>query len=133
MSDGPTGAGFVPELVEEEGTGLGKTRSGIYVPVGPQVRAWIKLRGEPAQVMHETPAQVLERIMEMEDQPERRWFILHSYNFGNMNIFLRSALAEIAFIADTNPTWIATKTHPGTIYTRTCPCAKFGGPCPPVE
>jgi hypothetical protein len=112
---------------------LQRTRSGIILPPKPAARAWVKIAGEPAQVLYEDPAEFMRRWIVFLKDPSREWVVFHDNQFGTPIFYFRNALEQIAFVNITHPTTEQARTVPGSIYAGKCPCAEFGGPCPPVE
>lgn len=104
--------------------------SGLLIPVPPEPqRAWVKLAGEPALILYESPAEFIKLWLEFKAGAAPA-LIVHDHAFGKPVAFLREAV--IAFIGVTYPTAAQHKTEPGSIWLGKCPCAEFGGRCPPL-
>jgi hypothetical protein len=109
-----------------------KTKGGVFLPPKPTGRAWIKLRGEPALVMWETPYEAIKRWIEFQAS-DKPYVIFHDYAYGEMCLFTREAINQLAFIEITHPTAEQGRTSPTSIWAGLCPCAEFGGECPPLK
>lgn len=90
------------------------------------------MRGEPAKVLYEDPAEFMRRWVDF-IHSDREWINFHDNQFGTPIFFFRNAIQEFAFVDITHPTTEQARTVPGSIYAGQCPCAEFGGTCPPVE
>jgi hypothetical protein len=117
--------------------------SGIVLPtMAGELRSWLKLRAEPAQVLAETPLVFMHRwrdfVMRCEayEQGGRVGLppvlVVHDNTYGQAMFFLPEARDQIAFVGVTYPTTTQARTTPGSIWAGQCPCAEFGGACPPL-
>ena len=107
--------------------------SGVIVPqftTGSKLRAWIKLKGEPAARLYETPAAAMARWMAFRNNPEQEVCVFHEHEFGQAIFFFRTAIDELAYFGVTYPDTSQGRTTPGSIWAGECRCADFGGPCP---
>jgi hypothetical protein len=109
---------------------LPKTRSGIFLPPKPDPRAWIKVEQEPAMMLYETPEVFMDRWVDF-IKSERDFVVFHDFAYGTPIFFFRNAIGHLAFVSITFPTSQQGRTVPGSIYAQQCPCAKWGGACPP--
>lgn len=110
------------------------TKSGIAIPAyttGYRKASWFKLKGEPPQVIVEPPAVAMTRWMAFRDNPDQEVLVFHENQFGQPIFFFREALDQLAYIQVTYPASEQSRTTPGSIWADECPCARYGGPCPP--
>jgi hypothetical protein len=89
------------------------------------VRAWVKLKGEPAQVFVESPHEFMERWEQFRES-ETRYTIFHEYNTGIATYFLRPALPELAYVAISFQTRPPERVRPGSWWLKQCPCEYCG-------
>lgn len=109
---------------------------GIIVPQftsGQYLRAWIKFRSEPAMVLYETPAMFAARWLAFVNNPEQDAVIFHDHSYGQAFFIFRAAIGELGYVSVTYPQTQQGRTTPGSIWAGSCPCAKYGGPCPPLK
>lgn len=111
---------------------LQQTRSGIFLPPKPNPRAWIKIAQEPAQLLVETPVEFARRWSAFMKSDEEL-IVFHDFAYGTPIFFFRNAIGMLAFVGITFPTTEQGRTVPGSIYAGQCPCAEWGGTCPPIE
>ena len=117
-----------------------QTASGILIPTpGHGLRAWVKMRGEPAQVLYETPHEFMERYRAFQLQVAG-WdanrsvglppvLVCHDFAYGQAMFFLPESVGEIAYVGVTYPTTEQGRTTPGSVWAGQCRCGEFGGPC----
>ena len=94
---------------------------GVILPATGSVRAWVKLKGEPAQVFVETPQEFMLRWREFADS-SYDCTIFHEYNTGVACYFLRAALSELAYIQISFQTAPPQRVRPGSWWLKQCPC-----------
>lgn len=95
---------------------------GIILPATGSVRAWIKLKGEPAQVFAETPDEFMTRWEEFEGDAKMKRVVFHEYNTGVACYFMRPALAELSYVQISFQTAPPQRVRPGSFWLRQCPC-----------
>jgi hypothetical protein len=111
------------------------SKGGIHIAqftTGAKLRAWIKIKGEPAMRLYETPAAAAARWMAFKHNPEQEVCIFHEHEFGQVVFFFREAIAELCYLGVTYPDTSQGRTTPGSIWAGECRCAAYGGPCPPL-
>lgn len=94
---------------------------GVILPATGSIRAWVKLKGEPAQVFAETPQEFMER-WEKFRLGEARYVIFHEYTTGIPSYFMRPALSELAYIQISFQTAPPQRVRPGSYWLQQCPC-----------
>ncbi len=110
------------------------TDTGILIPqftTGRRLRAWLKVRAEPAMRLYETPAAAASRWMAFKATPTQEVCIFHEHEFGQAIFFFREAIQTLEYLGVTYPDTSQGRTTPGSIWAGECPCARYGGPCPP--
>ena len=110
--------------------------SGLVIPqftTGQRLRAWIKLKGEPAARLYETPAAAMARWQAFRADPEQEVCVFHEHEFGQAIFFFRPSLDQLCFFGVTYPDSTQGRTTPGSIWAGECRCAEYGGPCPPIK
>lgn len=110
--------------------------SGLVVPLyasGNHLRCWLKVIGEPAQTLYETPAQAISRWLAFKNDPDQEVVIFHDHAYGQAMFFTRDAIGQIAYIGVTFPQTEQGRTTPGSIWAGECQCWRYGGPCSPPE
>ena len=98
------------------------TDSGIVLPASGSYRAWVKLKGEPAQVFIESAEEVIERWLAFAADPSRTATNFHLYEYGLPAYFLRAALGELAYVSvsfQTRPP----RAEPGSYWLGQCQCS----------
>ena len=95
---------------------------GVILPATGSVRAWVKLKGEPAQVFAETPLEFMDRWEEFRETEMRRFTIFHEYNTGVACYFMRPALSELAYVQISFQTAPPQRVRPGSYWLKSCPC-----------
>ena len=108
--------------------------SGLVIPqftTGQRLRSWLKIKGEPAMRLYETPAAAAARWQAFKNNPEQEVCVFHEHEFGQMIFFFREALKDILYFGVTYPDTSQGRTTPGSIWAGECRCHDFGGPCPP--
>jgi hypothetical protein len=95
---------------------------GVILPATGSVRAWIKLKGEPAQVFAETPLEFMNRWEEFGADSSQRRVVFHEYNTGVACYFMRPALAELAYVQISFQTAPPARVRPGSYWLKQCPC-----------
>jgi hypothetical protein len=88
---------------------------GVILPATGSIRAWIKLKGEPAQVFAETPLEFMERWEVFEQDRVLRHVVFHEYNTGVACYFMRPAISELAYVSPQ-------RVRPGSYWLKQCPC-----------
>lgn len=109
--------------------------SGLVIPqftTGQRLRAWIKVKGEPAMRLYETPAAAAARWMAFKHNPEQDVCVFHEHEFGQAVFFFREAIDQLCYLGVTYPDNTQGRTTPGSIWAGECRCADWGGPCPPI-
>ncbi len=104
-----------------DGQDLYRTATGIYLPATGSLRAWVKLRGEPAQIFVETPHQFKARWDDFRSHLAQNWVSFHNYEYGQAVYFTREALRELAYIQITYKTAPPRDTA-GSWWLHQCPC-----------
>jgi hypothetical protein len=82
--------------------------------------------------LYETPAAFGARWLAFVNDPEQTVMVAHEHEFGQMVLFLRSAIPQLCHIGATYPDTSQGRTTPGSIWAGECGCARYGGPCPPL-
>ena len=105
-----------------------RTAAGLIVPTPEApLRAWVKLAGEPPQVLYESPQEFIRLWREFQASDETM-LICHDHAYGQAMAFMRNA--QISFVGVTYPTTSQGRTTPGSIWAGQCQCGSFGGRCP---
>lgn len=104
-----------------------KTRGGIVLIESRPARAWVKLRGEPALTLYESPEEFMAAWLKKERE-DLDYLVCHDFTFGRPMFFLRGV--ELGFVGITFPTTLPQNVGAGSIYSRSCECWRFGGACP---
>jgi hypothetical protein len=123
------------EWERNEDTGRELVRdSGVIVPqftTGAKLRAWWKIRGEPAMRLYETPAAAAARWQAFVNNPDQQVCVFHEHEFGQAIFFFREAIPNLLYVGATYPDTTQGRTTPGSIWAGECRCARYGGPCRP--
>jgi hypothetical protein len=99
-----------------------KSPGGVILPATGSVRAWVKLKGEPAQIFVESPQETIDRWLDFKAHIRLPYTIFHEYNTGIATYFLRAALPELAYVAISYQTRPPERVRPGSWWLKQCPC-----------
>jgi hypothetical protein len=121
QSQGPqSGPAFPNTYINSAGTET-VTKSGIILPATGSLRAWVKLRGEPAQIFVETPKEFIERWEAFRLDESKPYTVFHVYEYGQAVYFMRQALSELCYVQITYKTAPPRDTA-GSYWLNQCVC-----------
>lgn len=112
----------------EDGTRELRTKSGILLVEQRPARAWVKLAGEPALTLFESPEEFIGLWTDFCEHPERKALIVHDFAWGRPMAFFQGQ--PIGFVGITFPTTQPQNIGAGSVYTKSCECWRLGGRCP---
>lgn len=114
----------------EDGTESLVTEGGITLLTEYPARAWVKLKGEPAQLLVESPEEMTERLLSW--RKDRGAMVVgHDFQSGYPQFYFDPD--QIAYVGISRPTTQPQKIGARSIYSGTCECGRLGGPCPQPE